>query len=397
MHRRSVRMSSRRLSVLAPLAGAIALALPAAAHATVTPLTFPAGTVTVEDPSPASANEVRFTMPNADTLRAFIDIRGAGESHIALGSLAALGVEHAVYTTQSIAGCQVYTGTTFGETDRRVDGANLVFDVRKDELAPTIGVALEDSAGGPPNCAGFDGSPGRPVAFDPAKTVSGLTWSQPADATGLRAIPGPGAITLVWTPPVDAIGVRYEVRELQPNGSFVGFDQAVGSSFTIEGLTPGVAHTYVVHAFRRWGGDWFSPNATAPATAAAGVPVSAPAASGAGASGATTAAEAASTKPATTKKAAAASAARPATPRAWKAKASGRRVVISLPKLAKGQRLEIMRATKAKYGRIATTTKRSYTDRKVRRGTTYRYRLVLVSAAGVRSLPSKTITVKVRR
>src|SRR5436189_1962944 len=85
-HRRSVRMSSRRLLALAPLAGALALAAPAVAQATVTPLSFPAGTVTVEDPSPASANEVRFTMPNSDSQGAFVDIRGAGESHIALGS-----------------------------------------------------------------------------------------------------------------------------------------------------------------------------------------------------------------------------------------------------------------------------------------------------------------------
>lgn len=385
--------SRRRRLVLAPLVSAIALAVPAAAQAATTTLTFPAGTVTVEDPSPASANEVRFTMPNSDTLRAFVDIRGAGESHIALGSLTALGVEHAVYTTQSVAGCQVYTGTTFGETDRQVTAAGLVFDVRKDELSPNIGVALDDSAGGAPNCAGFDGSPGRPVAFDPTKTVTGLTWAQPGDATGLRAVSGPGAITLLWTPPADAVGVRYEISELQPNGTFVPFDQAVGSSFTIQGLAVGVPHTYAVHAFRLWGGQWLSPNASAPATAAAGVP-EAPVTTGSGAAGTTTTAPTAGTAGA--KKTSTASAKRPATPRAWKAKASGRRVVLSLPKLAKGQRIEIMRAAKAKYGRIATTTRRSYTDRKVRRHTTYRYRIVLVGSNGVRSLPSKTIVVRVR-
>jgi hypothetical protein len=395
VRRRSVRMSSRRLFALAPLAAAIALAAPAAAQATVTSLTFPAGTVTVEDPSPASANEVRFTMPNADTLRAFVDIRGAGESHIALGSLAALGVEHAVYTTQSIAGCQVYTGTTFGETDRQVTAAGLVFDVRKDELAPNITVALDDSAGGAANCAGFDGSPGRPVTFDPTKAVTGLQWTAPGDATGLRAVAGPGAITLFWTPPADAVGVRYEVSELQPNGTFVPFDQAVGSSFTINGLAVGVPHTYRIRPFRFWGGQLVSPNPSAPATGAAGVP-EAPATAGApatGAAGGTTTATKAATA---AKKKAAAATARPAAPRAWKAKASGRRVLLSLPKLAKGQRIEIMRATKTKYGRIATTTRRSYTDRKVKRGATYRYRLVLVSAAGERSLPSKTIAVRVR-
>src|SRR4051812_11481659 len=321
-----MRMPIRCRFALVPLIAAVALAAPAAAHATVTSRTFAAGTVTVEDPSPLSADEVRFTMPDGPGIRAFVDVRGAGESHIALGSLAALGVDHAVYTTESIQGCQVYTGTTFGEADKQPSAAGtLVFDIRKDELAPTIGVALEDSAGGPANCAGFDGSPGRPVTFDPAASVTGLTWSQPADATGLRAIPGPAAITLVWTPPADAVGVRYEVSELRADGTFVPFDQAVGSSFTIDGLTPRVAHTYVVHAFRRWGGDWFSPSATAPVTGAADVvpaPAAAPARSAA--SGATAGGPTTSTKPAATSRtAAAASAKRPATPRARTAKASG--------------------------------------------------------------------------
>src|SRR3954453_14920792 len=143
-------MPIRRLVALAPAAAAaIALAAPGAAYATVTSLGFPAGTVTVDDPGPTSPT-VRFTMRNSPTLRAFVDIRGEGESHIALGSLGALGVDHAVYTTESVKGCQVYTGTTFGEADKQPSAAGtLVFDIRKDELAPTIGVALEDSTGGP--------------------------------------------------------------------------------------------------------------------------------------------------------------------------------------------------------------------------------------------------------
>jgi hypothetical protein len=389
-------MLRRRLACVATIAGAIALAAPAAAGAAVTSLTFPAGTVTVEDPSPLSANEVRFTMPDGPGLRAFVDIFGRGESHIALGSLAALGVDHAVYTQQSTTACQVYSGTTFGEADKQPSPAGtLIFDIRKDELAPNITVALENSAGGAANCAGFDGSAGRPVSFDTTKTVTGLTWTQPGDATGLHAVSGPGAITLLWTPPADPLGVRYEVRELQPNGTFLPIDQAVGLSFTIDNLAPGVAHTYVLQAYRLWGGQWNSPNPTGPVTAVASVvPPPATAASGTAAGGAGTAAKPATKAGATAN--AAAGAKRPATPRAWKAKASRGRVVLTLPKRGKGQRFEIMRATKAKYGRIATTTRRSYTDRKVRRGRTYRYRVVLVGSNGVRSLPSKTIAVRVR-
>jgi hypothetical protein len=129
-------MLRRRLACFATIAGAIALAAPAAAGAAVTSRTFPAGTVTIEDPSPLSVNEVRFTMPDGPGVRAFVDIFGRGESHIAFGSLAALGVDHAVYTQQSTTGCQVYSGTTFGEADKQPSPTGtLIFDIRKDELA----------------------------------------------------------------------------------------------------------------------------------------------------------------------------------------------------------------------------------------------------------------------
>jgi hypothetical protein len=386
-------MLGRRLLALGPIAGAIALAAPAAAGASVTPLTFPAGTVTVEDPSPASVDEVRFTMPDGPGVRAFVDVRGNGESHIAMGSVTALGVEHAVYTSQSFGDCQVYTGTTFGEADKQPNppAGTLVFDIRKDELARDITVVLDDSAGTGPNCTGFDGSPGRLVVIGTTPNVLGLTWQQPGDATNLRAIPGPGAITLTWTPPADAVGVRYVVSELRPDGSFAPFDEAVGSSFTITGLTPGVPHTYAIRPYRYWAGPWPSPNPTAPVTAAASAPAVAPAPV-ASAPAVTSPAPAAAKKQAAT-----ASAKRPAAPRVWKAKASHGRVLITLPKLAKGQRFEVLRATKAKYGRIARTTHSSYTDRTVKRGATYRYRLVLVGANGLRSLPSKTIAVRVPR
>ena len=72
---------------------------------------------------------------------------------------------------------------------------------------------------------------------------------------------------------------------------------------------------------------------------------------------------------------------------------------IALPKLAKGQKIEIQRSAatkKAKFARIATSKARSYTDRKVRRRHTYRYRLILVAKDGSRSLPSATLNIRVR-
>jgi hypothetical protein len=196
---------------------------------------------------------------------------------------------------------------------------------------------------------------------------------------------------LAWNPPADALGVRYEIRELQPNGEFLPIGQATGSSTTIDNLTPGVPHTYVVHAFRFWGGQWFSPSATGiAATVASELPAPA-------AGGGTTVAPLpkAVTKPAKSAK----KAARAFALKGFRVRASAHRVRITLPKLGKGQKIEIQRsatAKKAKFARIATSKARTYVDRKVRRGRSYRYRLILVSKDGSRSAPSATLTVRVR-
>jgi len=86
-------------------------------------------------------------------------------------------------------------------------------------------------------------------------------------------------------------------------------------------------------------------------------------------------------------------------PKCFRLRASAGRVRITLPKLGKGERVEIQRsaATKAKFARIATSKAKTYLDRSVRRGRTYRYRLVLVTSDGRRSLPSRTLTVRVPR
>jgi hypothetical protein len=267
-----------------------------------------------------------------------------------------------------------------------------VFDIRKDELAPDIAIAMDDSAGGPADCRGFDGtSLGRPLSFATGgQNITGLEWQAPAEATGLTAIAGPHAITLAWRLPADSLGVRYQVLEDNADGTQSIISESVsGSAATFQDITPGVGHTYRIWAYRFWGGRMFAPAPTAAATGAA-AEFAPPAVPGAGGGGTTAPPAVVTPKKATSQK----KGARSATPRAWKARSTRGGVLISLPKLGKGQRFEIMRATKAKYGRIATTTRRSYLDRKVK---TIRYRLVLVSATGVRSLPSKTITVRVRR
>ena len=97
--------------------------------------------------------------PNPNTTRLFIDTHGTGRAYIALGNPTALGVAHAVYNNVSTDTCQVYTGTTFGEADEvpTTDGS-VVFDIRKDELAPVISLTVEDSAGGGADCRASTGS-----------------------------------------------------------------------------------------------------------------------------------------------------------------------------------------------------------------------------------------------
>ena len=265
-------MTRRRwLGLAVATGGTLALSAPAAQATVDTTLTFGAGTVRVVDTGP-TADTVRFTMTvaNPATTRLFVDIKGKGEGYITLGSLAALGVAHAVYNQVSTPSCQVYTGTTFGEADAvpTTDGT-IVFDIRKDELAPSIALLMEDSAGGPADCKGFDGvSNGRPISFATGgQTVTPLDWVAPANPTGLRAVGTPHAITLFWTPPADAVGVRYQVVE---DGVVNPVSESVtGDAATFSGLVPGSVHTYHLRAYRFWGDRLFAPEFTAGATAVA--------------------------------------------------------------------------------------------------------------------------------
>jgi hypothetical protein len=394
-------MTRRRLLGLALVTGgALALPAPAALAVQDTTLTFGGGTVEVQDLGPAS-NTVRFTMrvANPNTTRLFVDTHGIGRAYIALGNPTALGVAHAVYNDVSTDACQVYTGTTFGEADEiaTADGS-IVFDIRKDELAPVISLAMDDSAGGGADCKGFDGvSSGRPLSFATAgqTLATPLDWVAPGEATGLRAVGTPHAITLFWTPPADALGVRYQLIETFPDGSQAIVSESVaGSAATIPNLIPGSVHTYHLFAYRFWGERLFAALPSGSATAAAtefappatGTPV-APAPVKQAVKGTTT-------------KSANGRTARAFALKGFRIRATGGRVRITLPKLAKGQRIEIQRSAatkKATFARIATSKARTYLDRTVRRGRTYRYRLVLIAKDGSRTLPSKILTIRVPR
>jgi hypothetical protein len=393
-------MNRRRwMAAAVSIGGVFAACAPAAQAAQETPLTFTGvGSVDVQDLGPAS-NTVRFTMhdmASPDTTRLFIDTHGLGRAYIALGNPAALGVAHAVYNDVSTDTCQVYSGRTFGEADETPGTAGtIVFDIRKDELAPTISLAMDN--GSSAACTGFDGvSAGRTLDFATAgrTLATPLDWSQPGEAAGVRAEGTPNAITLFWTPPADALGVRYQVLEVAGDGTESVVSESVqGNAATISGLAAGSAHSYRLNAYRLWGGRWFAAAKSNIATAVA-TSAPAPAAAGAAATGAP-AVKSATAKSGATKKAPA----RAFALKGFRVRATHGRVRITLPKLAKGQTIEILRSAatkKARFGRIATSKARSYTDRTVRRRHTYRYRLILVGKDGSRSLPSATLKVRVR-
>ena len=154
-----------------------------------------------------------------------------------------------------------------------------------------------------------------------------------------------------------------------------------GNAATISGLAAGIAHSYRLNAYRFWDGRWFAAAKSNIATAVA-TDAPPPASAAAGAASGALAVKGTTTK-STTKKAVA----RAFTLKGFRVRATHGRVRIALPKLAKGQKIEIQRSAatkKAKFARIATSKARSYTDRKVRRRHTYRYRLILVAktAAG---------------
>ena len=389
----------RWLAAAVSIGSVLALSAPAAHAAQTTPLTFAGiGSVDVQDLGPAS-NTVRFTMhdlASPDTTRLFIDTHGTGHAYIALGNTVALGVAHAVYNDVSTDTCQVYSGRTFGEADELPGPAGtVVFDIRKDELAPTISLAMDN--GSSAACTGFDGvSAGRTLDFATAgqTLATKLDWSQPGEATGVRAEGTPNAITLFWTPPADALGVRYQVLEVAGDGTETVVSESVqGNAATISGLAAGSAHSYRLNAYRFWDGRWFAAAKSNIATAVA-TDAPPPASAAAGAASGALAVQGTTTK-STTKKAVA----RAFTLKGFRVRATHGRVRIALPKLAKGQKIEIQRSAatkKAKFARIATSKARSYTDRKVRRRHTYRYRLILVAKDGSRSLPSATLNIRVR-
>ena len=153
-------MTRRRwLGLAVATGGVLALAAPAAQAAQDTPLTFAAGTVEVQDLG-VTSNTVRHDArpePEHDA-----PVRGHARHRAGLHRARQLDrarVAHAVYNNVSTDTCQVYTGTTYGEADEvpTTDGS-VVFDIRKDELAPVISLTVEDSAGGGADCRASTGS-----------------------------------------------------------------------------------------------------------------------------------------------------------------------------------------------------------------------------------------------
>ncbi len=392
----------RALPALLGAIGALAFAAPAA-HAASQTLTFDGiGTVTaVEDG--AADNDVTFTVtPLGATpvgnLRLFVDTFDNDMSYLAVDSSRV--VVTPLFATSRAAirnedgtiaapGCQVYAGNASELATVTSVGGSLQFTIPKDYMRPQPRLLLVDTSTAS-GCIGQDGaSQGLTGQFDENMQFdTPWPWALPSAPVGLTATPGPGSITLSWTPTGDTNGVHYQVVE-------VGVDRPVAenvtaTSFTVDGLAPGVGHSYQVRAFRFWDGGPDGRSFSAFTSAASAIAGAFPAPrTGQNVRGA-------SAKSAGK----GASARRLAAPKGLRARASRARVTLTLPKVPKGSKLQILRATGKKGGKFArkvTTSKRSWTDRKVKRGTTYRYRIVRVTAGGQLSLPSQTVTVRVPR
>ena len=172
--------------------------------------------------------------------------RHRARRYIALGSLDALGVAHAVYNhvvdrgLPGLHGHDVRRGRPAGARRRASSSTSA-----RTSSPRTSALALDDSAGGAPTAPASTGSAGAAARFATAgQTVTGLDWAQPGDATGLRAVGTRRDHALL-----DAAGRRGRRplpghRAPATDGTFVPSDQAVGASFTISGPRGRRPHTY---------------------------------------------------------------------------------------------------------------------------------------------------------
>ena len=379
----------RPLPALVAAIGALAVAAPAAHAASDQSVGFAAGTVQAVEGGDLD-NNVAFTLTPAAgvdvaNLRLFVDTFNTGESYVSAG--ASGGVVVTPLKATSTTACQVHTGTAFPLSAVTNTGAALTFSIPKDFMRPQPRMMLVDGAAAGA-CAGVDGSGGMSGSFggDETRIAAPWPWATPSAPVGLSAAGGPGSITLSWTPTGDTNGVHYQIVESGVTDPVA--ENVTGNSYTIDGLAPGVGHSYQVRAFRFWegvDGRQFSAFTPAASAIAGAFPV-------AGNGGQSVRGASAGSRRGT--------AATLAAPKGLRARASRSRVTLTLPTVPKGSKLQIFRATGKKGGSFAlkvTTSKRSWTDRKVKRGTTYRYRIVRVTTGGQLSVPSQTVTVRVPR
>jgi hypothetical protein len=386
-------MDHHRRSLLASLValGVLASGAPAAQAAFTEDIPFGAGTVKVVD-TDRTVNTVELTVTPAagvdiNSIRLFVDTFGTGRSHMALSKA------RAVYTPASTESCQVFDGIAFPEADVIDNGTSLTFHIRKDELDPEPRFLLDDGADTARSCTGVNGAIGRLGDFategKPLTPPNFIDWDAPEAPYGLTATGVPHAIVLSWNPPADAVGVRYQIWE--PGRTEPTEESVSGTSFTIQGVPPGTSRAFQLRAYRFWSGRLFSAFTTFAGATATDVPPPPPT----GATARTAVRGASAASPGGRRSAAR----RLAAPKAARARATRNRVTLTLPKIPKGSKLRISRATgkKGAFTLRSTTSRRTWVDRRVKRGATYRYRLVRMAPNGQRSLASKPVTVRVPR
>ena len=383
----------KSLSRLALAAAALGVAAPAAGAHTVA-----AGDLTVtNEQAAAKTTFVSQSWPTDTTGFIFVDTDRDHDADVTLvvdrdgaGSTSTVVARR---VSDSTATCQAFTGTEIAPTPV-VPSADGGFRVDIPSSAVGADFDVMTVLGGWQPCGSTDGFGGAYTSWLGSLRFTDAT--APGAPAGLRAVAADGAVSLDWAdnPEKDLVG--YKVYRRAGNGAFGLVATTVASQFADSGLTNGTEYTYYVKAVDERNASEESVRVTATPAAARvdptpgtpSVPPTDPPPSG-------------GTTPVTPphKKLSKADGdpTKPPAKRPRVARITPKAVTLVLPKLKKGQKLVVYRRTPGvKWVAVTTTTKARVTDRGVRPGKRYEYRVVVVNKKGKPlSAGSKTLEVRV--
>lgn len=392
-------------------AGMAALALlgPAAAQATTDVVANPApglSAVRLSDEDQAGTVSVRVTpsSPIADGhfSAVLFDINNDGASERAVVATRTAGTTtvSVVTTTQSISSCQQLGGSgaapVAGATKTVAgDGSSYTVTVPAAALPGTfkwkaLGAAVAE-------CSGTDAMlQSASVTLGGAHTFTGSTvvtpdTTAPAAPSGLSVVAGDKTATLNWADNGEGDLAGYLVYRRVAGGAFSLVAQPTASALSDTGLLNGTTYEYYVRA-KDTAGNLSAESDKVTVTPAA--PATNPSGGGTGNGGTNNGGTNGDTNNGGGTKV-------PAAPRRAKVKkVTSKLVVLDWPsrkgcvKYRVFRRLKGHRWTKKALAVVKAST---FSDKRVRPGKTYQYRIVGVTAGGKATKPSKVLTVQTKR